>query len=269
MQVTNSILQKHIKNGKVAPSYLLIDKDILKVREIAQWFTSACKFLSADVFWLVPEDDAETIQVKGTEAFIEKANFAAVGARKLLVVCDISAMTVAAQNKLLKTVEEAVSNTHFLLLASNGETVLNTIKSRCVIIYPCPLTAEQVRSVYPSMSAEFCNGTFSGAARFAGNPDAPSIYRSAKKLLTEVQTLDEALPLLPLLVAKDNFHLSLAALDFYLGKLLHLPDRGRWTVPRVNAIIKQLAIINRNAAANCNPQNAFDLLLIKLFEETL
>lgn len=263
--IKDALLQKHITNGKVAPSYLLIDKDLIKLREIATWFCKALKLNNADCFWLTAEQDADSIQVKGTEAFIEKANLAAVGERKLLIICDTSTMTIGAQNKILKTLEDAIAENHFLLLASNSETVLNTIKSRCVIIYPEPLTPSQVIEKYPDMPTEFCDGTLNGAAQFTGNINSSSIYRNVEQLLFKAQALDDALPLVPLLIAKDNFNLTLSAFNFYLGKLLHAAESGRWTIERVNVILKQLAIINRNIAANCNAQNAFDLLLIKLF----
>ncbi|MCL2846479.1 MAG: hypothetical protein FWE38_02190 [Firmicutes bacterium] len=78
------------------------------------------------------------------------------------------------------------------------------------------------------------------------NPDE---LERAKKLL-ECKTLDAALKFLPVnLVAVD----AAASL---------LPLR----CPRTHAIIRVMAEIHRNVAANCNASNAADLLLMELFK---
>ena len=93
------------------------------------------KYNTADVFWLRAQDDAKSIQVKETIEFIDKAHLSPVGDKKIFIVFDISTMTPQAQNKMLKTIEDAPAKTDFLLLATNPETVLNTIKSRCMTRY--------------------------------------------------------------------------------------------------------------------------------------
>jgi len=66
---------------------------------------------------------------------MERAHLAPVGDSKLMIICDFATVTPQAQNKMLKTIEDAPAKTNFLLLATNIEPVLNTIKSRCVTTY--------------------------------------------------------------------------------------------------------------------------------------
>lgn len=266
MQIKDSTLEKHLANKKLVEAYLLVDKDILKLKRIAEWFSGG--YNTADVFWLVPEDGASTIQVKGAEAFINRTSLAAISDKKLFIICDTAVMTPAAQNKILKTIEDNTLGNTFLLLASTERTVLNTIKSRCVLIYPMPLTDKQILGEYPKFPAQYCDGTFLTAAMYTSNPNADKIYKNAA-LLLNIKSLDESLPIMPLLTSKDNFQLTLAALDFHLKKYLKEsinPD-SQLSIRKINAIINKLAIINRNIAANCNMQNCFDLLLLTLINQ--
>jgi len=233
MQIKDETLETHIKNNTVAPSYLLIDTDILKLREIARWFSS--NYNPADIFHL---EDTPSIKVKETEEFIAKAHLAAIGGKKLFIICDSSTMTIAAQNKTLKTIEDAPADTTFLLLASSETPILNTIKSRCVIIYPDP--------VNPSLTQ---------TALMGGNPNSKQIFDAVEKLLV-CKTLDDALPHLSLLTKKDNLQITLLAINHHAPKL---------EIKKRHAVLNTLAQINRNIAAGCNPINAFDILLTELF----
>lgn len=218
-------LERHKNNNKLAPSYLVLDRDIAKLRAIAEWFSR--DFNRADVFRL---DGNPNIQVQQTEVFMERTQLVSIGERKLYIICDASTMTQAAQNKILKTLEDT-TNDIFLLLATNDDAILSTIKSRCVVIYPDPSPA---------------------------SPIPANILESASKILFECKSLDDALSFIPLLVAKENFAYTLLAFN----QLVNTP---RFTIAKRNAILKRLAIINRNTKANCNAQNAFDMLLMEIF----
>jgi len=231
--VKNETLVTHIKNNTVAPSYLLIDRDILKLREIAKWFAS--NYNPADVFHL---EDTPSIKVKETEEFIAKAHLAAVGGKKLFIICDAATMTIAAQNKTLKTIEDTPADTTFLLLASSETTILNTIKSRCVIIYPAP--------VNPSLTEK---------ALMDANPQSQKIFDAVLKVLTQCKTLDDALPHLPLLTKKENFPITLIAINQHASEL---------DIKKRHTVLKTLAQINRNTTAGCNHTNAFDILLMEI-----
>ena len=110
--------------------------------ELTAYAQAAAKeFNPADVFWLT-HGDAAHIQVKETLEFMQMAHLAPVGDKKLMIICDAAKLTIAAQNKILKTVEDAPAATTFLLLATNPEPVLNTVKSRCVHVYLPQKTGE-------------------------------------------------------------------------------------------------------------------------------
>ena len=55
-----------------------------------------------------------------------------LGVRNMAIIADADTMTVRAQNRLLKTLEEPQGDTMILLLCDNRENMLETIRSRCV-----------------------------------------------------------------------------------------------------------------------------------------
>jgi len=79
------------------------------------------------------------------------------GERRLVVISDDFAMSDAAQNALLKILEEPPLGVHFLLLASSEDFFLPTIKSRCSLVKLSGPDLELVTSFSESslgMSAE-------------------------------------------------------------------------------------------------------------------
>ena len=111
-------------------STLVIARDVALLENFAK--TTADVYRVADVFWL---RGTPTIAVKETVEFISLAYLSPVGDEKIMIIMDASQMTPAAQNKILKTVEDAPASTNFLILGTSDERILNTIKSRCVTKY--------------------------------------------------------------------------------------------------------------------------------------
>ena len=56
-----------------------------------------------------------------------------MGDRNIAVIKDADTLTVRAQNRLLKTLEEPFEGTVIMLLSENRENLLDTIKSRCIM----------------------------------------------------------------------------------------------------------------------------------------
>lgn len=65
------------------------------------------------------------------------------GNKKVIIITDVNSLRVEAANAILKTIEEPVENTYFILLSSDLN-ILPTIKSRCIKIKFNPLTYDEV-----------------------------------------------------------------------------------------------------------------------------
>ncbi|MCK6556002.1 DNA polymerase III subunit delta' [Candidatus Binatia bacterium] len=69
------------------------------------------------------------------------------GRAKVAIVDDAPALTVAAQNALLKTLEEPPRRSFVILVAANADALLPTVKSRCQRVRFGPLTTAEVVDV--------------------------------------------------------------------------------------------------------------------------
>ena len=68
-----------------------------------------------------------------------------VSDRKVYIIDDSEFMTKDAQNCLLKTLEEPPEFVTIILIVSNENLILNTIKSRCLKIYFNNLSDEEIK----------------------------------------------------------------------------------------------------------------------------
>jgi DNA polymerase III subunit delta' len=85
-----------------------------------------------DLHWLHPEDDKETISVEQVRDVIDALALTAHrGGAKVVIVEPAEAMTAAAANALLKTLEEPTRDSYLLLLSHRPGRLPATIRSRC------------------------------------------------------------------------------------------------------------------------------------------
>src|SRR5437763_12639642 len=86
---------------------------------------------------------SKEIRVDAVRARARRLSFAALrGRRKIAIVTPADAMNERAQNTLLKTLEEPPAGTTFLLVSTNPDALLPTIRSRCARVQLGPLPEE-------------------------------------------------------------------------------------------------------------------------------
>jgi DNA polymerase-3 subunit delta' len=95
-----------------------------------------CRWVAADqhpdVTRLSPEEDSRAIKVDAVRALTVDLALTAHGAGfKVAIVAPANAMTEAAANALLKTLEEPPQRTLLLLVTSEPSRLLATVRSRC------------------------------------------------------------------------------------------------------------------------------------------
>ena len=76
----------------------------------------------------------ELYTVKDTLDFIEQLSMRAYGTYKVGIIENAEQMSETVQNKLLKTLEEPYPQTVIILTTSNRESLLQTVRSRCVLL---------------------------------------------------------------------------------------------------------------------------------------
>lgn len=106
---------------------LIIAEPGLDSAGTAEHLTSA---VASDIFRIQPLEKATAItieQIRDLSAALRTHS----QTRRVVIINPAVNMTEAAQNALLKTLEEPSSNTHFILIATSTEHILPTVRSRC------------------------------------------------------------------------------------------------------------------------------------------
>lgn len=217
-------------------NYLIVTTDPVSTEKAV--LEHAKTYNPSDVFWIKKSDDKKEITVDVVNNMINQFNLASVSGKKLFIVFQAELMNSNAQNKLLKTIEEATDTT-VLFLCQNLERILSTIRSRCIVYYhntPDNQTLKQLAD---------------------NNPDTPAILKSARDFFNATK-IETAMNCLQVLSKPENLSLAIDALNKELSKA-NFPTNKKF------ALYQALAKISRNIASNCNTTNAFDLLLIALF----
>ncbi len=83
-----------------------------------------------DLFYV--EADGASIKDEAIEKLQERLKIKPYGERNIAIISNADTMTLRAQNRLLKTLEEPAPGTILILLSENIENLTNTILSRCV-----------------------------------------------------------------------------------------------------------------------------------------
>ncbi len=115
------------------------------------------------------------------------------GRYKIYIVQDAEKMTIPAQNAVLKTIEEPPEYAVILLLTTNEESFLDTIRSRCVTLKLMPVPDSQVKAYLmeemrvPDYQADICatfaQGNIGKAVRLASSDDFAAVKASAMRLI--------------------------------------------------------------------------------------
>lgn len=155
-------LQSRIDENNILHSYLFYGKDgigkFLFAKEFAKKILclnkhencdckSCTRFLSEnhpDFFIINPEDDVIKIEKirEITEKIYEKP---ILQNKKVYIINDAEKMGEKAQNCLLKTLEEPPEYAVIILISSNENLILNTIKSRCTKINFKPIKNDDIK----------------------------------------------------------------------------------------------------------------------------
>ena len=115
--------------------------------------------------------------------------------RKVYLIRDAGTMNTAAQNALLKILEEPPYFVAFILVADNAGTLLETVRSRCVIRYltggeePPPAEAREIAEKYLDLAAagaKISLLSFANENADLNNGEMLDFVRAAKLLLADM-----------------------------------------------------------------------------------
>ena len=156
-------LEKSVENRKVLHSYIFVGQEGIGKKKMAKEFAkmilclgepkycdnckSCIEFNSEnhpDFFELEPEEKSIKIeQIRSMQTKIAEKPI--ISENKVYIINNADTMTKEAQNCLLKTLEEPPEYVTIILVGTNENLFLNTIKSRCVIMHFNPIKKEEIK----------------------------------------------------------------------------------------------------------------------------
>lgn len=158
------ILIKAIELNKTSHSYIFWGTEGIGKKLIAKEFSKKllcldekqnnCKCKSCIEFNTSNNPDFTLIETQDGKIKIEQirefqrkvAEKPIISSKKVYIINDADMMTTEAQNCLLKTLEEPPEYITIILICSNENNLLSTIKSRCTRMYFEPISTEQIRN---------------------------------------------------------------------------------------------------------------------------
>ncbi|MBE5819267.1 MAG: DNA polymerase III subunit [Clostridiales bacterium] len=160
------ILSKIINEKKIGHSYMFVGQTGIGKMLFAKEFAKAvlclqekqcnnCKSClefannnNPDITIIEKEEDSNVIKIdqirQMTSKILEKP---IISNKKVYIINDSELMTEAAQNSLLKTLEEPPEYATIILITSREDLFLNTIKSRCTKIMFNKLSNEDLKQI--------------------------------------------------------------------------------------------------------------------------
>ena len=121
---------------------------------------------------------------------------------KIYIIPDANKMTEQAQNALVKTIEEPPVYAIIILLTENCDSLLPTIRSRCVTLTMNPVEKDkictylenkfQLEPEQAQIAANYCQGNIGKAIRFASSSDFIEMKNQVLKLLKNLDSMDIA-----------------------------------------------------------------------------
>ena len=143
-------LEKSIKTNQITHSYLMIGipgigKKLL-AKEYAKIILSSNDIINNPDFLCI-EPDGNSIkidQIRNLQKEIQEKPI--ISNKKVYIIDDADLMTKEAQNCLLKTLEEPPKFAVIILIGSNENAFLPTIKSRCMILHFNRLSDTEIKS---------------------------------------------------------------------------------------------------------------------------
>lgn len=285
-QIKN-ILQESIKRNKTSHSYLFVGIEGIGKKIVAKEFAkkllcleenkqeSNCKSCiefdsnnHPDFLLLEPEGNVIKIeQIRQLQKRIQEKPI--ISHKKVYIINDADKMTKEAQNCLLKTLEEPPEFSTIILIGTNENAFLSTIKSRCMILHFQKIEDEKIKQ-YLSNQLEETNITENMLKMFQGSIGKAIKLKDKQELYNKIENIIENLN------KKDLIDVSNSAEIIYQSKeeimeILEYMNVLLFEKAKTNAKwIKVISIVEetkKRLQQNANYDMCIDNLLFNMWEE--
>ena len=205
----------NVKNNTLSHSYLFVGQEgigkKLFAKELAKMAlclnnktendncSSCVKFDSGNnPDFVLIEPDGNSIKIAQIREMQENVYTKPIVSRKkVFIINDSDKMTVEAQNCLLKTLEEPPEFVTIILIGSNENSFLSTIKSRCMILHFEKISDEQIQKylqdnhqteINSKIMLEACQGSIGKALEIK---DKQELYQNTEQVVNSLERKDK------------------------------------------------------------------------------
>ena len=192
-----------------------------------------------------------------------------ISTKKVYIINDADQMTTEAQNCLLKTLEEPPEFVVIILIGSNENNFLSTIKSRCTIIKFQDIENEEIRK-YLKKVHEIENISDEMLSLFGGSigkaerlKDKQELYDNILEVINKITTLD----LIDILKKADIIYKSQDSKEEILENINIILFQKAKQDSRFLNCIDIVEETKKRLNANANYNMCIDNMLFKIWEE--
>lgn len=278
-------LSNIIKSGNVSHSYMFIGTSGIGKKEFAKEFAKAilcqedikcnnCKSCiefennnNPDFYYIGLEENSIKIDtIRKMQQKVQELPI--VSNKKVYIIDDSEYMTKEAQNCLLKTLEEPPEFVIIILITSNENLILNTVKSRCTKIYfkniPDELIKKYLSENYNIIIDEnlikSSNGSIQKAIKIN---DTKDLYIKLREVFSNIESYNvlEAINNLEILYKSKDYIFEL--LDYANVLFFEKAKEDRKYINYIECVEQTKKKIRQN----CNYDMTIDNLIFKIWEE--
>ena len=270
-------LENAINSGNVSHSYLFVGKagigKKLFAKDLAkkvmclgdETCESCIKFdanSNPDFSIIVPDGKSIKIdQIRDMQARIVEKPI--ISSKKVYIIDDADLMSEESQNCLLKTLEEPPEYAMIILIASNETKMLQTIKSRCVIIRFEDLTNEEISQILNTNDQDIiklCEGSVAKAETISQKKEIFDNLKIIANLLGKNSLIDVLNNSDLLYSSKDDI---MTLLDF-LNIIFFEKAKENLRYSKVITIIEET---KKKILSNNNYDMCIDYMLMHIWED--
>ena len=190
-----------VEINKTSHSYLFIGTEGIGKKLIAEEFAKmllAVKDTENSPDFSIIEPDGNSIkieQIRNLQKRIQEKPI--ISKSKIYIINDSDKMTVEAQNCLLKTLEEPPEFVTIILIGSNENSFLSTIKSRCMILHFEKISDGQIQKylqdnhqteINSKIMLEACQGSIGKALEIK---DKQELYQNTEQVVNSLERKDK------------------------------------------------------------------------------
>ncbi len=279
-------LKKSIENNQVSHSYLFIGIEGIGKKLIATEFAKSilclnkgeycnnCKSCiefesnnNPDFLYIEPDGNSLKIeQIREMQKKIQEKPI--ISDKKVYIIDNADKMTIEAQNSLLKTLEEPPEFAVIILIGSNENAFLTTIKSRCMILHFNPINNVEMRNYLSNIGIQ--NITDNMLELFQGSMGKALTLKDKQEDYAKIENLIKNMPKNDLIDVTKNAEMLYQTkeeifeiLDYINIILLRLSR----TDSRYTNCIQIVENTKKRITQNANYDMSIDNMLFNVWEE--